>query len=443
MHRDELYLTGVNDRNLFDLHAYHFQVQEPFTDTTPGALNPVQPWVLPSFDYSRMADNPVAGGELTFTANAQGIYRDTLQSGDQERDDRHTGTGGKFGAHHGGGRMEAHVHHARRAGDHALAGRQDRRHLHQFRHGHADGDRRDSAWPVTCATAYFRYMATAGLELRCPVLFSTTSATNVIEPVVQIFASPNEQFATTAGIPNEDSQSFVFDASNLLQRDRFAGYDRMEGGVRANVALRYTGTFANGWSASAIFGQSYHLAGLNSFGPAAWAADFVNVGADSGLDTDVSDYVGQVGLNIDGLGLSAGARLDKSDLEMRRADVTAAKTLGPVSLSAQYAYIQAQPDYGFATDRHSVTVSGSTRITQDWTAFASGTYDIAKAYLATDSYGVSFANDCFNYTMSLSETRPDPATTGGRISRTFAFQIGLRTLGQFGNTSTGLIAGVE
>ena len=34
--RSEIYLTGLNDRNLFDLHAYHFNVQEALPDSKPA-----------------------------------------------------------------------------------------------------------------------------------------------------------------------------------------------------------------------------------------------------------------------------------------------------------------------------------------------------------------------------------------------------------------------
>ena len=42
-------------------------------------------------------------------------------------------------------------------------------------------------------------------------------------------------------MPNEDAQSFVFDTTNLFDRDKFSGYDRIEGGTRANLGVRYTG----------------------------------------------------------------------------------------------------------------------------------------------------------------------------------------------------------
>ena len=66
-----------------------------------------------------------------------------------------------------------------------------------------------------------------------------------IEPIAQIFARPDEEYA--GGLPNEDAQSFVFDATSLFDRDKFSGFDRVEGGTRANVGLRYTGSFDNGF----------------------------------------------------------------------------------------------------------------------------------------------------------------------------------------------------
>ncbi|MGO7704583.1 LPS assembly protein LptD, partial [Rhizobium ruizarguesonis] len=84
---------------------------------------------------------------------------------------------------------------------------------------------------------------------------------------------PDEQLA--GRLPNEDAQIFVFDATSLFDRDKFSGYDRVEGGTRANVGIHYTGTFDSGYKLHGIFGQSYKIAGQNSFA----TDDLVNVGA--------------------------------------------------------------------------------------------------------------------------------------------------------------------
>ena len=201
----------------------------------------------------------------------------------------------------------------------------------------------------------YRWMATAGLEWRWPVLFSSTSSTHILEPMAQVFARPDEQYIGELGIPNEDAQSFVFDAGTLFERDKFSGYDRMEGGTRANLGLRYSGAYGSGWTTNAILGQSYQIGGVNSFA----APDLVNVGAYSGLETPTSDYVGLFGFATPfGLSSSVSARLDEQTFEVRRTELKAGWSGQPVSLIGKYAFIQAQPLYGFPEDRHEVTLGG-------------------------------------------------------------------------------------
>ena len=249
--------------------------------------------------------------------------------------------------------------------------------------------------------AYYRLLATAGLELRFPLLFASANASHVVEPMAQLFARNDEQYTDGLGIPNEDAQSFVFDASSLFERDKFSGYDRIEGGTRANIGFRYSGAFGNGWTANGIAGQSYQLDGENSFA----APDLVNAGAYSGLETDTSDFVGLVGFaSPSGLSASASARLDEQTLEIRRSEVKAGYTADIFSVSARYAFIQEQPLYGFDEDRREVSVGGSARLHENWRVFGSGTYDFEQNVMVKDAFGFAYDDECFTYLMTFSET---------------------------------------
>jgi LPS-assembly protein len=274
-----------------------------------------------------------------------------------------------------------------------------------------------------------RYMATAGLEMRWPVLFSMTGSSHIVEPMAQVFVRPNEQYVGGLAVPNEDAQSFVFDATTLFERDKFSGYDRMEGGSRANVGFRYSGAYDSGWSTSALFGQSYQLGGQNSFA----APDLVNVGAYSGLETSTSDYVGLVGFNSPGgFSGSLSGRFDEQSFEIRRAEVKAAYSGLPVSLTAKYAFIQAQPLYGFTTDRHEVTLGASTHLNENWRIFGTGTYDLQQSVLVKDGVGFAYNDSCFTYLMTFSESR-DSVTK--EVSQNVGFNLSFRTLGDFGSSS--------
>ncbi len=426
----QVYLTGIGDRNYFDLRGYHFQVQENSLDGDLNSRDEVQPFVLPSFDYSYVSEQPIFGGELNIDLNSQALYRERLDqfnwAGDPDNSVR--------GIEGASSRWTAEAEWRRSfVAPGGLV-------VTPIAHGRSDaifadygGASRDEIGDFGVATdirsAYYRAMATAGMELRWPVLFSTTSSTHVLEPIAQVFVRPDEPFGATLGIPNEDAQSLVFDATSLFDRDKFSGYDRIEGGSRANLGLRYTGDLGNGWTASGIFGQSYHLGGRNSFA----SPDLVYAGAYSGLETDVSDFVGQVTIaSMTGLSFSAGARLDEQSLEARRIDVGTAYTSDEFSIASQYSYIQAQPLYGFNDDQQEIRVAAIAEVSEFWSVYASGTYDFNRGDVFRRAIGFAYDDDCFTFGLSLSESIN---RTTEDVTRRVGFQLALRTIGEV-NTTT-------
>jgi LPS-assembly protein len=437
VHRSEIYLTGLNDRNYFDLRGMKFDVQEDILNSDPRSTNDDQPWVLPSFDYSYIPDEPLAGGELQLGLNARSNYRSTLDDSTfdnrfDSRDDLIQGIEGYSGRLTGEAEWKRNfITEGGLVVTPLLALQGDTTYVNQSQ-ASIDAINAFANTPVTgveadIRSAYYRLMATAGMEFRWPVLFSLTSASHVLEPMAQVFARPNTRYENTLGIPNEDSQSFVFDASTLFERDKFSGYDRIEGGTRANIGLRYSGVYENGWTTNALFGQSYQLAGENPFA----APDLVNVGAYSGLETDTSDYVGLVGFASPyGLSASLSGRFDEQSFELRRAEAKAGYTNGPVAVTANYTFIQAQPLYGFSEDRHEISAATSIRFHENWRAFGSGTYDIQSGVLVSDSIGLAYDDECFAYAVSMTESRD---TDGGDdTERRFGISVSLRTLGDFG-----------
>lgn len=442
---NEVYLTGLDDRNYFDLRFQKFVVQEAIRDTDRftgadlGMRNNRQPWVLPTLDYSYTPDEPIAGGELNIDINLHSIHRDTLDNRN------YTGSMGPQTAVRGiegsstrltaeaewkrsfitpGGLMLTPILHARADAINVdyEGGSVAAINNYAMLNG-VSADMRSS---------YTRATATAGLEARWPFLFATAGSSHVVEPMAQVFARPDAPYGDTVGIPNEDAQSMVFDATNLFERDKFSGYDRIEGGVRANLGLRYSGSFDNGWSTNALFGQSFHLAGENPY----TSPDLVHVGAASGLETDRSDYVGLIGLaSPTGLSLAAGARFDEKTFDVRRTDVSAAYTSRPVSVSGVYSFIEAQPDYGFADDRREVRGNASVRIHDNWRVFGGGTYDLTNEVMTRRSIGFAYDDDCFAFSISMSETEHP---TSHDKSRNFGFMVSLRTIGEFGSTTSAL-----
>src|SRR5205807_9944543 len=123
-----------------------------------------------------------------------------------------------------------------------------------------------------------------GLEYRYPFINVQPWGSTTVEPIAQLIIRPNEPYA--GRLPNEDAQSMTFDASNLFSVDKFSGYDRVEGGGRANVGVQATTQFDRGGAVNVLVGQSYKLFGMNSFA----VADLTNTGVDSGLQNTRCDY---------------------------------------------------------------------------------------------------------------------------------------------------------
>jgi len=419
----KIYLTGINNRNYFDLNFYRFNVQESLLSDNPNEMHSKQPWVFPSLDYSYTMPEPVYGGELNFNTNLQVLYRQNAN---------YTPLGTRFprvpGFDGTNARLTTEAEWKRTFITPAglvitplLALRGDaigaNTNFNLADAGYTDALVRSEA---------LRAMATAGLELRWPILFSTTSSTHIIEPIAQLYVRNNERYA--GELPNEDAQSFVFDATNLFSRDKFSGYDRVEGGTRANLGVRYSGNFNNSdWALYALGGQSFQLGGVNSYG----TSDFVNVGADSGLQDARSDYVAMIGTsNSTGLALAARGRFDKDSFAVQRGELEAQQSWQKLTVSAQYAYIAPQPAYGYSDLRQEVTGSATARINTNWRVFGSGTYDMVSETLVRASSGLAYDDECFTYSMAYVQTR-NPGDD--KASHSVGFNISLRTLGDIGS----------
>jgi LPS-assembly protein len=287
----------------------------------------------------------------------------------------------------------------------------------------------------TASTAT-RSMVTAGLETRYPILMTTPNSSHVFEPIMQVFARPDEQLAGM--LPNEDAQSFVFDASNLFARDKFSGFDRIEGGTRANIGARYTGTFDNGYTVRSVFGQSFQLDGKNSFA----SPDLVYAGANSGLETWRSDYVGAMGVEMPtGFSVALGGRLDEKTLDVRRSDVTVGYFSNWLQSEVTYSQIAAQPLYGYPTANDEIQTTGGIKFDTNWTLYGSTTWDLDDSVLSRRGIGIAYDDSCTVFALAFTQTR-DVADTSANDWQIGA-RLSFRTLGdvKVGDTAEPAIVG--
>ncbi len=414
---NRVFLNGLNDRSFFDLAAKRYLVQNNgLTDTALAfSFESQQPTVLPVLDYNYVKSEDVAGGEVSLDVNIANIIRNSLNE-----------------VNIGGGEIRTHGidgETARASADLSwkktvtTAGGLSVTPSLSIRGDWTATEIWNSSNAVSEGT-YSRFMPTAGLEVSYPILAQTENSSHVFEPIAQVFARPDLAFSGIA--PNEDSQSLVFDASTLFQRDKFSGYDRIESGTRANIGLRYSGQFDNGLNLDGMIGQSFHLAGEN---PYARTDDLVNVGENSGLESDRSDLVASLSLtSAFGLHFNTQARFDQESYDIKRSDSTMSYSKSWYSFAANYTYIDAQPQYAFQDRREQVGFSASMKITEDWRVFGTAQYNMESDLVVSDQVGLSYHDECFTFTLAFSESRSSSVSDP---SRAMTFKIGFRTIGDY------------
>ena len=304
--------------------------------------------------------------------------------------------------------------------------------------------------------AFARGMAGAGLEYRFPFVSTSSWGTQTVTPIAQFIARPSEIMPRIQ--PNEDSQSLVFDDTNLFAWNKFSGYDRVEGGTRLNYGLQYAADFANGGHANFVAGESIQVAGQNSY----TLFDPTNTGLESGLDKKYSNFVFGETLQpfSSPITLMSKQQFDSSTLQLARFDGIAKATYAGVSGSVDYALYAAQPALGFEFPREGLTGSLGYKFQDRWSLDGSLVLDMSRHYYDTlgqttpifypvgYSFGVGYKDDCTTLTLRYSSNVSAPAlfTTfpGGPIilnpatrNQTLMIQLVLRTLGDV-KTNVGL-----
>ncbi|WP_245435500.1 LPS-assembly protein LptD [Microvirga calopogonii] len=467
-----LYLQGQGDRSYFDMRGYYFQT------LSSSDWQKQQPVVAPVLDYNKRFTPSTIGGEFALDVNVTHLSREAAQY-----DPLSVANTTYFGV-----AQTCIVFDPAACLVRGISGSTSRASVTaSWRREFVDpiGQvwtpfayvRADNFWISPDFARYqnpqlanfldtgddylFRAMPAVGVEYRYPFIASLgTSGKQVLEPIAQVIARPSE--TRIGSLPNEDAQSLVFDDTSLFDWDKFSGYDRVEGGVRANVGLQYTVTGADDFYANVLFGQSYQIAGLNSFRE----PDLANVGLDSGLDSRASDYVGrfQISPNAN-FAFVTRARFDQEDFGLNRLEAGFRANFNPylpVSTSLTYANYAAQPAIGFPLRREGLLGTARWDVSPNWYITGSVLLDLDRyllaretfltqyainpetavynrenvAYVSGMSLGLGYMDECTTFSLSYSVTPREVVRNSGEKNQnhTIAFTLEFRSLGEVGYT---------
>ncbi|MGE0252505.1 MAG: LPS-assembly protein LptD [Dongiaceae bacterium] len=245
-------------------------------------------------------------------------------------------------------------------------------------------------------------------------LIRSAAVTTVIEPRVGIVLSPNSSNKET--IPNEDSQTFDFDDTNLFSIKRFPGFDKLAGGQRINYGIN-VGVYDGARGASAFIGQSWRVR----------EDDTYNRG--TGAENNFSDVVGRVLINPSrDLDIVYRFRLNTEDTQLRRNELGLTNRRGRVKLGIDYLFIDRLAGSGEFPEREEVALRSAIQIAEFWTLSGRIIKDLGNAdatRLARTA--LTYSDECL--TASLGFERDFTDDGENKPSSSIMFRVNLKYLG--------------
>ncbi|HTM75487.1 MAG TPA: LPS-assembly protein LptD [Pseudolabrys sp.] len=427
----QAFLTGKGNRSYFEARSiYYYGFSEADTQTQIPIIHPV-------IDYNYKFDRPILGGELGYRLNFTSLTRQDADFDAITQNALNNGTctqtanpaikttancllRGVPGTY---SRFSAETQWRRRITD------QFGQQFTPFASVRVDAGSMQikdqpgvSNYIQTGDDNLVRAMPTVGLEYRYPFISIHSWGTQTIEPIAQVIFRPNEQ--QIGRWPTEDAQSLVFDDSNLFRVDKFSGWDRVEGGSRANYGMQYTAQINQGGFVNVLFGQSYNLFGQNSFA----MGGTTNTGLDSGLDTTKSDYVARVSYQPNSTYMfTSRFRFNNDTFQVQRTELEGRVNFDRWSGALLYGNYAAQPELGILDRQQGILGTGQVKLDANWVLVGSARYDINAGKFDQTRVGVGYVDDCLilglNYITNY--------TYSGNVqaNHTVMLQLTLRTLG--------------
>jgi LPS-assembly protein len=257
-----------------------------------------------------------------------------------------------------------------------------------------------------------------------PWIGDTFGVTPVVEPTASFTWTLNDP--NWDAIPDEDSQDFEFDDSNLFEPNRFPGIDEVEGGSRLSYGMRFGAYGNSGELLNGLFGQSYRISGEHQeFDPS------------SGVDQALSDYVGRIELVPDpSFRVRYRFRLDQQNLNPTRNEVGA--ILGPRRLRFDVTYLSLANDPSVDADqsREEVTAGVALGLTPSISLRARTRRNLDEDQTIWYKFGLVYRHPCLTLVAGLERDYTEQADA--EPSTTFSIRVIFKNLGELSADTSGL-----
>lgn len=265
-----------------------------------------------------------------------------------------------------------------------------------------------------------RALPTVGFNFTWPFVKRDGKLTYVLEPIVQLAASPI--LKQDPRIPNEDSVDFEFDQTNLFQVNKSPGFDLIDSGQRLNVGARATVESDDGRSASAMIGRSFR------------AEPDPTLPARTGLSGTTSDWILATDATpIKGVDIFSRWRLDAINFSIRRLEIGADFTTSRVDGQIRYLQEAMDPTGQPVKD---LDFHGEVFVTKHWGISVYGAREFETGVWRQQDIGLVYRDDCLRVEVVYRRDNTFNGVLGP--SQGIGIRLTLATLGNsgYGQTST-------
>lgn len=232
-----------------------------------------------------------------------------------------------------------------------------------------------------------------GMEWRLPFVRATENSRQILEPVVVGVVAPTGGNKANK-IPNEDSQDVELDDTNILDLDRYAGYDRNDTGSRISYGLNWSAYGERTGRTSIFLAQSYRFSKNESFAEA------------EGQKGYFSDYVGRIYAKPnDYFDFNYRFKLDRKTLDFNYNEFEV--SFGPEMLKAYVSYIYLEDNktssVDSSTNREELYTGLQIGLSRDWSLRIYDRLDLSRETDQNLEYGgsITYEDECMKFVTNI------------------------------------------
>ena len=260
-----------------------------------------------------------------------------------------------------------------------------------------------------------------GVEWKLPFVKASGDSRQIIEPVVVGVISPNGGNKSNR-IPNEDSQDAMLEDTNVLDLNRYAGYDRNDNGSRISYGMNWNAYGNIMGRTSAFFAQSYQLNKHTSFS------------SQTENDGHFSDYVGRIyAAPSDYLNLIYRFRLDREDYKLKYNELASKLGTNMLNLYVSYIYLQKNDNASeVLSERNELYTAVHVELTRDWSIELYNRQDLVRGGGSLEHGGsLTYEDECFMFITNVKKSNSSDPELDDSYEFTLSFY--LKTLGGMGH----------